>query len=128
MDTALQQDLRRQLEAEREQERARLEEEDVHPDGKSVHNIQRNEAGMDNAGQQIRQRSARLGAIDHTESRLGKIEAALERMDEGTYGTCEVGGEQISEERLRAYPLASRCIDHAEENEQELDPAARIEG
>lgn len=128
MDSALQDELRQRLEQDRETERARLEEMDVVEDGKSVHNIERSEAGMSDAGEQIRQRSERLGQIDHTESRLGKIEAALERMDEGTYGACEVCGREIEEERLRALPLATLCLEHAEADADDLEPSARIEG
>jgi RNA polymerase-binding transcription factor DksA len=42
---------------------------------------------------------------------LGEIEAALRRIDDGTYGTCPMCGQQIAEERLRALPWASLCID-----------------
>ena len=44
---------------------------------------------------------------------LDDIEKALERMDEGTYGTCEICGNQISSARLEAMPATRRCIDHA---------------
>lgn len=44
---------------------------------------------------------------------LNDIEAALKRMDEGTYGRCEVCGNEISEPRLEAMPATRRCIDHA---------------
>lgn len=128
MDSALQDDLRKQLEEERDTERARLDGASPVEDGKSVHNIERSEAGMADAGEQIRQRSERLGEIDHTESRLDKIEAALGKMDEGTYGTCDVCGDGISEDRLRALPLATRCIEHADEPEDGTTPAGRVEG
>ena len=44
---------------------------------------------------------------------LDDIEKALERMDEGTYGTCEVCGNQIGEARLEVMPATRVCIDHA---------------
>lgn len=44
---------------------------------------------------------------------LDDIEKALERMDEGTYGTCEVCGNEISAARLEAMPATRLCIDHA---------------
>jgi RNA polymerase-binding transcription factor DksA len=128
MDTALQESLRRQLEEERDRERDRLDDTQIVEEGKSVHNIMRSEAGSDLAAQQVRQRSEDLGSRDHTESRLGQIEAALARMDDGSYGTCEVCGRPIAEERLRALPLTSLCREHAEEAGDDLDPAARIEG
>ena len=42
---------------------------------------------------------------------LAAIDAALKRMDEGTYGTCVSCAEQIRYERLEATPWASLCID-----------------
>lgn len=44
---------------------------------------------------------------------LVRIDAALGRIDAGTYGTCTSCGEAIAPARLDAYPLASRCIDCA---------------
>ncbi len=42
---------------------------------------------------------------------LAAIDAALQRLDEGTYGKCQRCGQQISEERLEAIPYATLCID-----------------
>ena len=42
---------------------------------------------------------------------LAAIDAALKRIDEGTYGTCTSCGEQIRRERLEATPWAALCID-----------------
>ena len=39
-----------------------------------------------------------------------QIAAALQRIDEGTYGTCEKCGQPIAEERLEALPFAMQCI------------------
>jgi YteA family regulatory protein len=41
---------------------------------------------------------------------LAEIEAALKRIEDGTYGTCTNCGEQIPEERLEALPWATLCI------------------
>jgi len=46
--------------------------------------------------------------VDHL---LDEIEAALARIEDGTYGTCVVCGRTITEERLRAVPYATLCID-----------------
>ncbi|RJP59663.1 MAG: RNA polymerase-binding protein DksA [Deltaproteobacteria bacterium] len=40
-----------------------------------------------------------------------KIKAALERIDENTFGICEVCGEEISEKRLKVRPVTTLCID-----------------
>ena len=48
------------------------------------------------------------------EIRLRDIDAALARIENNTFGVCTVGGEAIDQDRLRANPAASTCIDHAE--------------
>jgi DnaK suppressor protein len=48
---------------------------------------------------------------------LHKIEEALRRLDEGTFGYCFECGEEISERRLRALPFALRCKDCEEARE-----------
>ena len=48
---------------------------------------------------------------EHETAELGDIEAALERMDAGTYGQCTDCGVNIPSARLNAYPTAKRCID-----------------
>lgn len=52
-----------------------------------------------------------LGAHDLEE--LRRIDAALARAEEGTYGTCTQCGDQISEERLTALPETAFCKDCA---------------
>ena len=48
---------------------------------------------------------------------LGKIEYALKKIDDGTYGECESCGEEISTARLMARPVAQLCIDCKTEQE-----------
>lgn len=48
--------------------------------------------------------------ISHSIKELREIEAAQERIREGTYGTCEECGEAIPYARLQAYPAARLCI------------------
>src|SRR5689334_20210993 len=48
---------------------------------------------------------------------LNKIDEALHRLEEGTYGYCFECGEEISEKRLRALPFAVRCKDCEEARE-----------
>jgi DnaK suppressor protein len=44
---------------------------------------------------------------------LAEIDRALERIEDGSYGTCNACGKEIPSERLEAYPWASLCIDDA---------------
>ena len=48
---------------------------------------------------------------------LNKIDEALRRLEEGTYGYCFECGDEISEKRLRALPFAVRCKDCEEARE-----------
>jgi DnaK suppressor protein len=48
---------------------------------------------------------------------LNKIDEALRRLEEGTFGYCFECGEEISERRLRALPFAVRCKDCEEARE-----------
>jgi len=45
-------------------------------------------------------------------TQLNEVEWALEKIAKGTYGVCEVGGEQIEEDRLEANPSARTCKKH----------------
>lgn len=51
------------------------------------------------------------GLEENVEHLLAEIDAALERIDDGTYGTCVVCGRPIDAERLQAVPYATLCID-----------------
>jgi DnaK suppressor protein len=48
---------------------------------------------------------------ENSEQVLSEINAALERIEAGTYGTCASCGKPIAPERLEVYPWASLCID-----------------
>jgi DnaK suppressor protein len=48
---------------------------------------------------------------EHDERLLGAIDAALQRIEDGTYGKCVNCGAPIPEERLEAMPWATLCID-----------------
>ena len=49
--------------------------------------------------------------LKERESRLmKKIRRAIEKLDEGNFGVCEKCGKKISEERLKARPIAALCI------------------
>ena len=61
---------------------------------------------------QIRsERQTEFAINEHETAELGDIEAALERLDAGTYGQCTDCGVTIPPARLNAYPTAKRCID-----------------
>jgi DnaK suppressor protein len=51
------------------------------------------------------------GLEEGAQQTLDQIDRALKKIDDGTYGTCERCGKPIGEERLRARPWATLCID-----------------
>ena len=59
-----------------------------------------------------------LSLMQSEEDLLGKIESSLERIEEGTYGTCEECGVRIPKTRLNAIPYADLCVRCAEKIEQ----------
>ena len=65
-------------------------------------------------------------------SLLASVDAALARLDDGSYGLCRTCHDPVEPERLLADPLLEFCLDHlsaAEQRalEQDLDRAARIQ-
>ncbi len=62
--------------------------------------------------------SIELRTRDRQRKLIGKIEAALRRIDEGEYGYCEVTGEPISLGRLEARPIATMTVEAQERHER----------
>ena len=59
------------------------------------------------------ERIAQVDAARRLDAKLRDVQRALEKLDEGTYGTCDVCGDPIGAERLEAIPWAVRCLDDA---------------
>lgn len=63
-------------------------------------------------------RALELRTRDRARKLIGKIDAALERIENGTYGYCEETGEPISLRRLEARPIATLSIEAQERHER----------
>ena len=63
-------------------------------------------------------RSIELRARDRQRKLIAKIDAALQRIEDGTYGYCEETGEPISLKRLDARPIATLSIEAQERHER----------
>ena len=57
------------------------------------------------------ERELDLGVLQSVEGELREVTAALERLDAGTYGNCEVCGRPIAEGRLEAMPATRYCVE-----------------
>jgi DnaK suppressor protein len=64
------------------------------------------------------ERSIELRARDRQRKLIAKIDAALQRIDDGTYGYCEETGEPISIKRLEARPIATLSVEAQERHER----------
>ncbi len=64
------------------------------------------------------ERSLELRTRDRYRKLLGKIDAALRRIDEGTYGYCEETNEPIGLRRLVARPIATMSVEAQEHHER----------
>lgn len=60
-----------------------------------------------------RQNDMRKNLIAEARQSLIYVENALSRIENGSYGECEVCGEPIEEQRLEALPYATLCMQHA---------------
>ena len=63
-------------------------------------------------------RAIELRARDRQRKLISKIDAALQRIEEGTYGYCEEPGEPIGLKRLDARPIATLSIEAQERHER----------
>lgn len=63
-------------------------------------------------------RAIELRARDRQRKLIAKIDSALQRIDEGTYGFCEETGEPIGLKRLDARPIATLSIEAQERHER----------
>lgn len=65
------------------------------------------------SGQVAAEQGEYLTLAANLRDQLADVEAAIARLDEGTYGACQTCGEAIAEARLEALPSARHCIVHA---------------
>jgi DnaK suppressor protein len=63
-------------------------------------------------------RDASFTLVDTDSGVLKEIEAALERIDDGSFGKCSVDGGAIEEKRLEAVPWTRYCVKHQQQFEE----------
>tara|TARA_Y100000768_G_scaffold153152_1_gene114453 strand:+ start:594 stop:1010 length:417 start_codon:yes stop_codon:yes gene_type:complete len=64
------------------------------------------------------EKNVELRAINRQIKLISKIDSALKKINDGTYGFCEETGEPIGLKRLMARPVATLCIDAQEKHEK----------
>jgi len=81
---------------------------------------------VDQAGDE-RDRELSLLLTGREKEKVLAINEALEKLDEGTYGTCEDCGEKIGQGRLKVMPLAKLCVSCQSRWEKEMSIQKRTE-
>jgi DnaK suppressor protein len=104
-DPATSADARAALLAERERVLAELAGIEVEGPGQMTYGSQAA------AATHVFEQQRDLALRDRNEQHLAAVDAALARLDAGTYGLCESCGKPIAPERLEALPSAALCID-----------------
>lgn len=107
-----------EIRAQLTKERAELSQQVVDIDEESFEGTQSDltgEAAIDedfaDAGTATFDRERALSIQNNIKDLIGQIDRALERIDEGSYGSCERCGKPIDAARLKALPHASLCMD-----------------
>lgn len=57
------------------------------------------------------ERTEVIGLVESLKVRLDEVDRALGKIDEGSYGTCEVCGKDIGAARIEFRPTSTRCVD-----------------
>ena len=87
---------------------------------RTVHHMQDEAANFPDPNDRATQESEfglELRTRDRERKLLRKIDSALARIDEGSYGYCEETGEEIGLKRLEARPVATLCLEAQERRE-----------
>ena len=110
-----------------EAERIRLEEVRSGFDGLNDESERENLSELSGAdqhqadvGTETFEREKDLSILEQVEAELTDVARALERINDGTYGTCEACGQPIADERLEAVPAARFCLEDQAEAEREI--------
>jgi DnaK suppressor protein len=94
--------IRAELERERDELRSQLNEQGIDFD-----------ENFADSGQVAAEQGEHRALIDRLTGALRDVDRALEKLDGGGYGSCEVCGDEIAEPRLEAMPSTRYCINHA---------------
>ena len=89
------------------------------PDRKNDWEATENDEDVDTADETeradaIEEFETNSAVLSQLEERLNEVKAALEKIENGKFGICEIGGEEIEQDRLDANPAATTCKKHME--------------
>lgn len=73
------------------------------------------ESDPNDVADQIEELVTNVPLVEELEERHADVNEAIEKMDAGVYGICEVCNEPIALDRLKVNPAARTCLEHADE-------------
>ena len=73
-------------------------------------------ADLNDVADRTEEYDSRRAELSVLEKRWNDIRAALQKIEAGTYGICEIAGEPIEEDRLQVNPAARTCKEHMDES------------
>jgi len=112
-----------------EQERERLqairnglgaEHLDEGPETESIGELSTYDQHPADVASEVFEQTKDLAILEQLEANLAEIERAFERLEQGTYGTCEACGKPIVDDRLEAQPATRFCVDDQAALEREV--------
>jgi len=118
MDANLTKKIRSKLQAELKSLRLLLDKIEASKDEKGQGFVPPPTHGQDDEAERVVDLELGIQTKGNLKERLKKIEIALQKIDQGTYGICEACGDQIGEKRLDYFPEVSNCIECQRKMEQ----------
>lgn len=111
---------RRRVEQERERLTTTLAglEADAEAQKESLQELSVMDEHQADIGTETFEREKDLSIMESVRAGIQDLDRALQRIEDGSYGTCEVCHEPIGDERLEAVPAARFCVDHQSEIER----------
>lgn len=85
----------------------------LEPERETAGELSGNDQHPADEGTETFNRERDLSILDSLEAEFVEIDSALSRLDDGTYGTCEVCGGPVGGERIQALPATRFCVEHA---------------
>ncbi len=107
-------ELRKQLEEELAQLRARHASDDD-----DANTVQLEPGDIQDRASEEARRTVAMQRREHDDVRINEVEAALRRMEEGSYGICEETDDEIPFARLRAEPTTRYTVEAQEQLEKQ---------
>ena len=79
----------------------------------SISELSSHDQHQGDIGTETFEREKDFSLLEQLEAEISDLDTALRKIDEGTYGRCEVCGQEIDPERLEAMPGTRTCREHA---------------